>query len=125
MPKASNLVTRQNGHRRPIRKEDCPKGEPFIFDRLAVRSPAQVGAQEMPRKRKPKFRHLRFRLNTELVERLKSRALARDKGVPGMRCSVSTLVREALKEWFPRHPDTEFFADARPEDVAAGLASLS
>jgi hypothetical protein len=49
------------------------------------------------------------------TEKLRSRARARSAGTPWT-ISMGALVREALREWFHNHPDTEFFTDAQPGD---------
>lgn len=59
------------------------------------------------------FRRHNVILDGLTLIRLGRRALAKS-GQLGCRISKSDLIREALKEWFRNHPDTEFFADVRP-----------
>ena len=77
------------------------------------------GGKSVAKRQKTEFTNFCVGIDPETLRRLKQRARAR--AALCVRESVGPLIREALREWFRRHPDTEFFLDASPEDVARDM----
>ena len=81
------------------------------------------GEMLVARRQKTELTNFCVGIDPETLRRLKQRARARVALC--VRESVGPLIREALREWFRRHPDTEFFLDASPEDVARDMGPES